>query len=99
MAVTAKLFLPILMVTACCADDINPAAKPACNAQNENKLWPEKTSKGTGVPIEICVTKYWGYRWEQLTVDVSQLKGKHKAAGTATTGPVTRASNAATPPE
>jgi hypothetical protein len=38
------------------------------------KLWPEKTSRGAGVPIEICVPKRWKYAWQQLTIDVSQMR-------------------------
>ncbi len=85
MGATALLVIPMLLATACCAQDLPPAtsaemAKPACTAQTRGKLWPEKTSRANGVPIEICVQKLWKYRWEQLTVDISQLRANYKPA-------------------
>lgn len=49
-------------------------SKPECTAQTRGKLWPEKTGHGAATPVEICAPHGWHYRWEQLTVDVSQLK-------------------------
>jgi hypothetical protein len=48
--------------------------KPICNAKTRGSLWPEKTSRGAAVPIEICAPKRWAYSWQQLTVDVTQLR-------------------------
>jgi hypothetical protein len=92
MFVSGWLVIPILVATACGAQDAEPV-KPACNAQTQGKLWPEKTSWGNGAPIEICATKYWKFRWEQLTVDISQLKARHKPAIAAV--PVTPATGGA----
>jgi hypothetical protein len=68
----------IFLGAACLAAGAEPAVsepkRPACNAQMRGKLWPEKTSRGAGVPIEICVPKRWKYTWQQLTIDVSQMK-------------------------
>jgi hypothetical protein len=90
LAATALFLIPMLIAAACCAQEVNPV-KPVCNAQTQSKLWPEKTSRGNSVPIEICVAGFLKYQWKQLTVDVSQLKAARKKviAG--------KASNAATP--
>jgi hypothetical protein len=93
-----KFLIAMLMATACYAQESNPA-KPVCNAETQGKLWPEKASRGTGVPIEICVSKHWKYRWEQLTVDVSKLKAMHKPVVAVTPAVGTKASSAATPPD
>jgi hypothetical protein len=65
--------IPILLAASCCASGAEPA-KPACNAQTRGELWPE-TGRVSGTPIEICSKAHRKYRWQQLTVDVSQLKG------------------------
>jgi hypothetical protein len=52
-------------------------AKPACNARTRGKLWPEKAGRHSlAGPIEMCALRLWRYRWEQLTVDVSQLRAE-----------------------
>jgi hypothetical protein len=79
MIVFAWFVILIFVATASGAPDTK-AVKPACNAQTKGKIWPENTSRGNGVPIEICATRFWRFRWEQLTVDVSQLKAGHKLA-------------------
>jgi len=94
-----KFLIAILMATACYGEEA-ALVKPACNAEAQGKLWPEKTSRGSGVPVEICVAKYWKYRWEQLTVDVSQLKARHKPVVAAVTRAAgTKASSKPTPPD
>ena|SRR5579863_1146423 len=74
MAAGAWLSIPMLFVISFCAAGAEPA-KPACNAQTRGNLWPENTTHGSEVPVEICSKAHWKYRWEQLTVDVSRLKG------------------------
>jgi hypothetical protein len=68
-----RLVIPILLAASCCASGAGPA-KPVCNAQTRGELWPE-TARVSGTPIEICSKAHRKYRWRQLTVDVSQLKG------------------------
>jgi len=68
-----RLVIPILLAVSWCATCAEPA-KPACSAQTRGDLWPE-TARASGTPIEICSKIHRKYRWEQLTVDVSQLKG------------------------
>jgi hypothetical protein len=52
--------------------------KPVCTEKTRGKIWPEKTSRGAGVPIEICAPKRFHYRWQQLTIDISKLKAATK---------------------
>jgi hypothetical protein len=94
-----KFLIAMLVATACYGEEA-AVVKPVCSAETQGKLWPEKTSRGSGVPVEICVARHWKYRWEQLTVDVSQLKGRHKPAIAAVTRAAgTKASSMATPPD
>jgi len=73
MARTGWFVVAMLIGTAVYAAAADPP-KPPCNAQTRGKLWPEKTSRGAGVPIEICAPKRWKYAWQQLTIDVSQMR-------------------------
>ncbi len=77
------LAIPIFLAGAGLADERLPAsarAKPECSAQTEHMLWPEKSERRSGGLVEICVGKHLKYRWQPLTVDISELKGKAKAA-------------------
>jgi hypothetical protein len=79
MAATTWLTIPVLLVVPALLAVPSPAqgaesVKPVCNAKARGRLWPEKTSHGAAVPIEICAPKGFGYRWQQVTVDVSQLR-------------------------
>jgi len=55
-----------------------PAAKPRCNAHHSGDLWPAHPDACH--PLEMCTLDVWKYRWERVTVDVSQLgkDGKRK---------------------
>jgi hypothetical protein len=76
-----RLFLiPVVLAAACLADDAT-SAKPECNAQNLHKIWPEKADRRSGVPVEICVEKHLRYRWQALTVDISELRAQAKSNG------------------
>jgi hypothetical protein len=97
--------IPMLFAISFCAPGAEPA-KPACNAKTRGDLWPENTSRGSGVPVEICSKVHWKYHWEQFTVDVSRLKGAPKQKpiiegfDVATHAPrEAKARTAATPPE
>jgi hypothetical protein len=76
MSRTVWLVVPFLLAAPLCAvgEEAAPKQKPACDAKSRGKLWPEKGGRGADTPVEICAPKGWHYRWEQLTVDVSQLK-------------------------
>ena len=74
MAAGVWLTIPMLFVISLCASG-GEQAKPSCNAHTRGDLWPENTSRGSEVPVEICSNAHRKYRWEQLTVDVSRLKG------------------------
>lgn len=55
--------------------------KPECTAETEHLVWPEQSERRTGVPVEICVGKRFKYKWQALTVDISELRAKAKATG------------------
>jgi hypothetical protein len=82
MSSGSHLFLiPVFLAAACFAEDATPA-KPECNAENLHKIWPEKTSRRPGAPVEICVEKHHlRYRWQPLTVDISELRALAKSNG------------------
>lgn len=99
-----RLLIPLVLSVSCCVRGAEPA-KPACNAQTQGALWPE-TGRVLGTPIEICSKAHRKYRWEQLTVDVSQLKGNlgpkpvmASLAAVTKTSADTSARTDATPPE
>lgn len=63
-----------------------PAAqreKPACTAQTAHLVWPEKSERQSGGPVEICVARHFRYKWQPLTVDISELRAKAKGASQA----------------
>jgi hypothetical protein len=57
----------MLMATACYGDQAL-LVKPACNAETQGKLWPEKTSRGSGVPVEICVASRIDTRLPRIAI-------------------------------
>ena len=72
--------------TLCLADDIS---KPACNAQNYGRMWPDAANHDPKMltklsqcgELQICTRPGFRYRWESLTVRVDQLRrGKKKPA-------------------
>ncbi len=75
------ILIPVFLAAACFAEDSTPA-KPECNAGNLHKIWPEKTSRRPGVPVEICIEKHHlRYHWQPLTVDISELRAQAKLTG------------------
>ena len=74
----SRLLLIPMFVAVCFARDSIPA-KPACNAENLHKIWPEKTDQRPGVPVAICVAKHRRYSWQPLTVDISELRALAKS--------------------
>src|ERR1700742_4178625 len=65
----------------------NADAKPECNAQSRSKIWPEKTARAAGTPVEMCLPKRFHYAWQPLTVDVSQLRAAAEAPEAAKPAP------------
>jgi hypothetical protein len=77
MGAVKWLAIPLLMAFSCYAQNPPPAEKPACNAENRGKIWPEKAARHSATaPIELCSMRFWRYRWQQLTVDISHLRAK-----------------------
>jgi len=73
-AAVSLLLFPLALSAAAPRLETRKDDKPECTAQTRGKLWPEKAGRGAATPVEICAPHGWHYRWEQLTVDVSQLK-------------------------
>lgn len=70
-------FLRLLLISAVtllgCAAQQSEKPKPPCNARNRGQLWPEPKDRDACHPVEMCTEHRWKYRWQPLTVDVSQL--------------------------
>lgn len=47
--------------------------RPACNARTRGTLWPPRPSNDPRASVELCTAKRWKYRWEPLTVHISEL--------------------------
>jgi hypothetical protein len=70
--------LIVLLAMTCFSEEV---VKPPCNAQNRGQLWPlesnydhqaARRAERSGT-LEICSPGIWKYRWQSLTVHVSQL--------------------------
>jgi hypothetical protein len=85
---------PLMLVAATVSVAAEQKDKPVCDARSRGTLWPENTTRGAGVPVEICAMKGWHYRWQQLTVDVSQLKAAVKRKQVVAAMPARRVSGA-----
>ena len=48
--------------------------KPVCTAEIKGAIWNGMNAQGRRIPTEMCVKKHRKYRWESLTVDISQLR-------------------------
>ena len=72
-------WLLVPAMTLCCLS--HAAEKPPCNARNKGEVWPPPGARSAGRPLEMCTLNVWKYRWELVTVPVSQLakNPKHKA--------------------
>ena len=72
----------VLLAIPCCAGE---AGKPPCNKQNRGRLWPDQANTdpaalkqaGQRGELQMCTLGAFRYRWQPLTVHVSQLgKGR-----------------------
>jgi hypothetical protein len=70
--------LPILLSGLCLAAQ---NGKPRCSAKLHGRFWPEQANSDAKLAValarsgelEICSVRVWKYRWESLTVHISQL--------------------------
>jgi len=79
------MFLQFLAWAVVAASGISgsDASKPACNAQNMGRFWPEAANHDHAAvnklarcgELEICTRGPWHYHWQALTVTVDQLRG------------------------
>jgi hypothetical protein len=60
--------------------------KPVCNKKNQGALWPAPGEADACHPVEMCSLDVWKYRWEPVTVDVSQLAKDRKRRPACTDG-------------
>jgi hypothetical protein len=70
--------LAILLSGLCLAGQYG---KPRCSAKLRGRFWPEQANSDAKLALtlaragqlEMCAVRVWKYRWENLTVHVSQL--------------------------
>jgi hypothetical protein len=68
------LLIPVVMWVCAWGRD---AEKPRCDAQHRGELWPADVRHGEGAQ-QMCTLDVWRYRWEPVTVSVSQLGKERK---------------------
>ncbi len=74
-----KLLSLIVLLVPCMAAAEN--AKPQCNAKNRGSLWPAQANTDPAAArkalrcgeLQMCTAGTWKYRWEPMTVSLSQL--------------------------
>ena len=80
------MLMSVLCGWACFAEE---SARPACNARNNGQFWPEQANTNHAAArraercgeLQICAPSQWRYRWQPLTVHISQLgKGSKREA-------------------
>jgi hypothetical protein len=54
--------------------------KPPCDAQHRGDVWPKAAAGAAKRPLEMCTRGAWKYRWEPVTVSVSQLAKERASA-------------------
>jgi hypothetical protein len=77
-------WMAVLMLAACLQAE--QPVRPTCNREHRGQLWPEQKSKQPCRAIEICTMRRLRYRWEPLTVHVSQLPRDPKRKGACDAG-------------
>lgn len=71
--------LLVVLGAVCFAGEVG---KPACNAENHGRLWPEAANASPDAArllsrsgeLEMCSLVVWKYRWERLSVNVRDLE-------------------------
>ena len=70
----------VLMAGVLVAATLAPAAsRPVCDKANRGTMWPADAKSKEAVlcqPLEICVGRLLGYRWETIRVPYWQLTGQ-----------------------
>lgn len=64
--------LLILLVTVC-SGWAAQTAKPECNSANRGEVWPARKDQTSASAVEMCTLRRWRYRWERVTVSLSEL--------------------------
>jgi hypothetical protein len=73
------LLIPTIGLACCFAEQVK---KPACDKQHQGMAWPEQDARSACTEIEVCTVGVWKYRWQPVTVHVSQLAKDPKLRGT-----------------
>ena len=81
-------WLLILAGVIACAFAEQPE-RPPCNKQNRGMVWPEPRTQNTCTEVQVCTRAVRKYRWESVTVHVSQLPKdpKQRSACESTSAP------------
>lgn len=76
-------FLKVWMLAAALGGiSIPEAGKPACNAENLGRMWPDAANNDRRLftklarcgALQVCTRQVWRYRWESPTVTLDQLR-------------------------
>ena len=74
-----KLIYTLVLISASAGSQ--PSEKPRCTKENRGMVWPPERARNTCSEVEVCVFHVWNYRWDSVTVHVSQLaKNKRRRA-------------------
>ena len=61
-----------------------PTPRPACNAANRGRFWPEQANHDPHAihklaqsgELELCTLDVWKHRWQKMSVNARQAKPK-----------------------
>src|SRR5215469_15401923 len=65
-----RLLTPTVVMVCCFAQQ---SGKPACTARTQGMAWREQNARNACGEIQVCTLNVWKYRWQPVTVHVSQL--------------------------
>jgi len=65
------------------------SARPPCNAHNRGAVWPTAREGDNRQPAQVCTLNVWKYRWQTVTVSVSDLVKKSRHAAPSEVAPAT----------
>ena len=66
-----KLIYTLVLISASAGSQ--PSEKPRCTKENRGMVWPPESARNNCSEVEVCTFHIWNYRWESVTVHVSQL--------------------------
>jgi hypothetical protein len=75
-----KLIYTLVLISA--SAGLPPSERPRCTKENRGMVWPPESARDACSEVEVCTFHVWNYRWDAVTVHVSQL-AKNKRRRTA----------------